>query len=396
MLFAVLWVLPVGFVQAEDDTSEKILFGMSTALTGPAALLGQNMRQGILVGINRINRAGGIQNRPIELITLDDGYEPRRTSPNMRKLILDHDVLAVIGNVGTPTAVAALPIINREKVLFFAPYTGAGILRKQPPDHYVINLRASYVEETASMVDALISQGGVKPEEIAFFTQRDSFGDAGYLGGAQALLNHGLARESEILHTRYERNTLAVENALADILLHMPIIKAVIMVGAYAPNAKFIRLARKHGLDALFLNVSFVGSVPLAKALKGVDARVVVTQVVPHFNSDLPLVKEYRADLNYASTRNVASFGSLEGYLAMRVIEKATAKAEQPLTRETLVELIEGLGAFDIGLGVPMSLSADQHQASHTVWPTILHDNVFIPWQWSEMSTLPNMNTLGR
>jgi ABC-type branched-subunit amino acid transport system substrate-binding protein len=132
---------------------------MSTALTGPAANLGDNMKAGVLAGFHRANTHGGIHGRPLRLIALDDGYEPSRTTPNIRKLIEQDQVLGIIGNVGTPTAIAALPIINEYRRLFFAPFTGAGILRKNPPDHFVINYRASFGEVTASMIVALVTIG---------------------------------------------------------------------------------------------------------------------------------------------------------------------------------------------------------------------------------------------
>jgi len=169
-----------GFAEEAPSQEKKILLGMSTALNGPAAVLGQNMRNGVLVGFERANRAGGIHGRMLKLVALDDGYEPVRTAPNMRRLIEQEQVLAVIGNVGTPTAIAAIPIANENKTLFFAPFTGAGILRKTPPDRYVINYRASYAEETAAMIDALITRAHLKPQDIAFFTQRDGYG-----GGCQ-------------------------------------------------------------------------------------------------------------------------------------------------------------------------------------------------------------------
>ncbi len=116
-----------------ENSSTDLVFGMSTALTGPAADLGDNMKAGVLAGFYRANKEGGIHGRPLRLIALDDGYEPSRTTPNIRKLIDQEHVLGIIGNVGTPTAMAALPIINEQHRLFFAPFTGAGILRKIIP-----------------------------------------------------------------------------------------------------------------------------------------------------------------------------------------------------------------------------------------------------------------------
>lgn len=355
--------------------AEEVLpFGMSTALTGPAAELGLNVRAGVEAAFDEQNSVGGLDGRRLELIVLDDGYEPDRTGPNMRALIHEHQVLGIIGNVGTPTAVVATPIANRERVLFFGAYSGAGVLRKNPPDRYVINYRASYAEETARMVDVLIKKAGLKPEEIAFFTQRDAYGDAGYFGGLAALKEHGLVNESEVAHGRYERNTLTVENGLADILAADPPVRAVIMVGAYEPSARFIKLAKEFQLDALFLNVSFVGAKPLCQALGDMGEGVIITQVVPHIDSEVPIVKNYQAALASGNTHVEPSFGGLEGYIAGRILILALEKIDGPISREAIVDSLENLSSFDIGLGQPLDLFPQDHQACSQVWFTIIQN----------------------
>jgi ABC-type branched-subunit amino acid transport system substrate-binding protein len=310
----------------------------------------------------------------------------------MHELIDEKEVVAVVGNVGTPTAVAAIPIANEAKTPFYGAFTGAGVLRKTPPDRYVVNYRASYAEETAAMVDALVAQAGLRGNEIAFFTQRDAYGDAGFVGGIAALRRHGLASEHDVAHGRYERNTLAVENGLAEVLQADPPPRAVIMVGAYAPCARFIELARDVGLDALFLNVSFVGAAPLVAALGEKGEGVIVTQVVPHFDSDLPIVRAYREALAALNAQAPLTFGSLEGYVAARILIRALRSIQGPPgppTRESVVDALEGLGDFDIGLGVALRLAADEHQASHTVWPTILRGGRIQPLDWAELSGSP-------
>ena len=375
------------FAKEPKDTGEIVL-GMSTALSGPAADLGKNMQRGVLTGLDRVNRTGGVKGRQLRLIALDDGYEPTRTAPNMRRLIEKEQVLAVIGNVGTPTAIAAIPIANEQKTLFFAPFTGAGVLRKTPPDRYVINYRASYAEETAAMIDALIKIGHLKPKEIAFFTQRDGYGDAGFVGGIAALKRHGLKDENAVVHARYERNTLAVENALANIIfLSSPPPRAVIMVGAYAPCAKFITLAKESGMEALFLNVSFVGSAPLARELGNVAPHVIVTQVVPHpQEKDLPIVREYHEDLQKMDQSATPTFGSLEGYIAARIFVKALENVQGQPTRENVIDALEGLKTFNMGLEKPLHLTVKKHQASHRVWPTILRNGQFVSFKWKDIS----------
>ena len=313
-----------------DSRLGEIVLGMSTALSGPAAALGKDMREGVLAGFERANRAGGVNGRKLRLVALDDGYEPSRTAPNMRQLLDKENVLAVIGNVGTPTAIVAIPIAMEQKTLFFAAYTGAGVLRNKPPDRYVVNYRASYAEEVGTMIDGLLDDLGFKPEEIAFFTQRDGYGDAGFNGGVAALKRHGLKDEKAILHVRYERNTLAVENAVASLVLAEPQPRAIVMVGAYAPCAKFIQQCREAGLRALFLNVSFVGSIPLAKELGKTDAAVVVTQVVPSpLDMSLPIVREYVADLHALDPSATPSFGDLEGYIAARILHHGAGKDQR-------------------------------------------------------------------
>jgi branched-chain amino acid transport system substrate-binding protein len=388
-----LLVVVLGSCIAEPVASRaaesEVVLGMSTALTGPTAELGQAMRQGVLAGFDRVNRAGGVNGHKLRLIALDDGYEPSRCGPNMRQLIEKENVLAVIGNVGTPTGIVAIPIANEQKTLFFAPFTGAGVLRKTPPDRYVINYRTSYAEETGAMIDALILKAGLKPSEIAFFTQRDGFGDAGYVGGITALKRHGLKDESEVIHARFERNTLSVEAPLAEILGAATPPRAVVMVGTYAPCAKFIHLARQSEFNALFLNVSFVGSAPLAKELGGDAAKVIVTQVVPYPDgTDVPLVGEYREDLRRLEPGAQSGFGSLEGYIAARVFCHALERIKGSVTREAIVDALEGLGEFNLGLGDALSLSKTEHQACHRIWPTILKGGQFVPFDWKDIEGL--------
>lgn len=386
-MVGLLVIAPQCLAGEAHSVEDTIVLGMSTALTGPTAVLGINMQTGVLAAIEEVNRTDGIHGHKLRLISLDDGYEPARTAPNMRRLIDDEQVLAVIGNVGTPTAVAAIPITNASKTPFIGAFTGAGVLRKMPPDRHVINYRASYAEETSAMVDALITHAGLKPQEIAFFTQRDAYGDAGFVGGIAALKRHGLEDENAVHHSRYERNTLAVENGLADIIMSDQRPRAVIMVGAYNPCAAFIHLARQSGLDATFLNVSFVGAEALAEKLGDRGDGVIVTQVVPHFDSALPIVGEYRKALKAWNPSTQPTFGSLEGYIAARILCRALKTIQGPLTKECIVNALEELGEFDMGLGQRLHLGPKEHQACHRVWPTILRGGKAVPFQWEELGT---------
>ena len=386
-LVCLLVTRPAGALSS-DCSAPSVKLGMSTALTGSAAHLGVNARTGVTIALNEYNDGRKVGETKFCLATKDDAYEPALTQPNMLSLIEEDKVLAFIGNVGTPTALAAIPVVNRLQVPFIGAISGAGALRKNPPDRFVINYRASYAEETSVMVEALIEKGGLQPEQIAFFTQRDAYGDAGFNGGITALKEYGLAHDNSVVHGRYERNTLAVENGLAELLLAEPPPKAVIMVAAYAPCARFIRLARKSGLNALFLTVSFVGAVPLASDLGPVGENVIITQVVPHFDEDLPISRDFRQALSRYAPASPPTFGALEGYISTRMFLLAASSISGPLTRSSVINALEHLGNFDLGLGVPLRLGPEEHQASHAVWPTIIRNGRVVVFNWEQ---LPNL-----
>ncbi|MFG0265998.1 MAG: ABC transporter substrate-binding protein [Rhodopirellula sp. JB055] len=366
-----------------SDT-RPIRIGMSTALTGPAAELGINMRHGVLAAFAEANASNTLPSKRLDLIALDDGYEPARTALNMHALTADHRVLSVIGNVGTPTAITAIPIAQKTHTPFFGAFTGASVLRNRGPSNIVVNYRASYAEETAAMVDALLAKG-IQPEEIGFFTQNDSFGDDGFSGGLAAIRRHQALEASSVPHGRYRRNTSDVEDGLADLLMHESLPKAVIMVGTYEPCSKLVRLARANDFNPQFLAVSFVGADALQRTLGSMADGIVATQVVPHFNSELPLTCQYRAAMQTYDAEVPLSFVSLEGYTVGRILIKAIASIDGEITRDAVTHALEQLGQFDIGLRRPLTLGPDDHQACHEVWPVMLDSNECHAMSWEDL-----------
>lgn len=223
------------------------------------------------------------------------------------------------------------------------------------------------------MVRGLTAELGIKPEEIAFFTQNDAYGDAGYAGAVAALKAIGYADGERLTHVRYPRNTVDVEDAVAQLLDPTIHPRAIIMIGAYKPCAKFIRLAKKLGLHAVFVNVSFVIGDSLLAEL-GDDAEgVVMTQVVPPVDSDLPAVKEYRESV----APDKVGFVSLEGFLAARAFVEGLRRAGPGATADAFVDALETAGPLDLGLGQTFELSKTHHQLSNQVWPTVIHGGHF-------------------
>jgi len=373
LIFAVLLVPIMG-----EPSELPIKVGMSTALSGPAQSLGKGMKTGIEVYFERINQEGGVHGRKLKLTTIDDGYVPAAAAKNMATLIDNEKVLAVLGNVGTPTAKVTVPIAIEKKTLLFGAFTGAGILRPDPPSRYVINYRASYVQETAAMVRGLLKQG-ILPYQIAIFSQNDSYGDAGFAGVMRGLEDAGYDYSSQLVHGRYERNTQDVEQGLLKILEASIEPRAIIMIGAYAACAKFIRIARRALPKAIYLNVSFVGSTALKNSLGTDSEGMIITQVVPHFNSDLLITEEYRRDLARFAPGVEQGFVSLEGYIVAKIFVEGIRRAGPEIDRETIIDAILTIENLDIGLGTPISYSEINHQGSQSVWPTIVRNNHFEP-----------------
>ena len=360
-------------------TDSEIRFGISAALSGPTKELGQNMNRGIVAAFNVANANGGVHGRQLRLIAADDGYEPARAAETMKQLYEKDQVFGVVGNVGTPTAVVALPYALERKMLFFGAFTGAGLLRSDPPDRYVFNYRASYAEETAATVHYLVKVRRLKTNEIAVFAQQDPYGDSGFAGVAKAIRSLG-GNDNTILRLNYQRNTVDVDEAVAQLQAHnsksrIPI-KAVIMVPAYRAAAKFIEKTRDLYPDMIYTSVSFVGSTALANELMLLGKRyatgVIVTQVVPAVDGHSSLVIDYKNALAKYFPGEAPDYVSLEGYVAANVLIEALKRNGRELDTERLVATLENLRDLDIGLGTPVTFSRSEHQGVHKVWGTQL------------------------
>jgi branched-chain amino acid transport system substrate-binding protein len=367
-------------------TNSEIRFGISAPFTGPTKELGQNMKIGLEAAFNVANAKGGVYGRQLRIIAADDGYEPTRTAVTMPQLYERDQVFGLVGNVGTPTAAIALPYALDRKMLFFGAFTGAGLLRNDPPDRYVFNYRASYAEETAAVVNYLVKVRGLLPEQIAVFAQHDAYGDAGFAGVEKAvrLLQGGNA--SPILRLNYQRNTVDVDDAVAQLQQrnaqlqqkrHAPI-KAVIMVPAYRAAAKFIEKTRDLYPDMIYTSVSFVGSTALAEELMLLGKRyatgVIVTQVVPAVDGHSSLVLDYKSALAKYFPGQAPDYVSLEGYVDANVLIAALQRTGLQLDTEKLVGTLENLRDLDIGLGTPVTFSRSDHQGVHKVWGTQLDE----------------------
>ena len=350
---------------AENGVSaDKIVFGQAAALDGPASALGQGMKIGLEAAFAEINKAGGVKGRKLELKSVDDGYEPTKSIEAAKKLLEEDKVFALVGAVGTPTSAATQPIATAAGAPFIGAFTGAEFLR-EPHKPLVMNIRASYFQETEAMVERVTKDLGAT--RIAIMYQDDAFGQAGLAGVKKALEKRQMQLAGE---GTFERNTVAVKAALLAIKKAEP--QAVIMISPYKPAAEFIKLAKQIKLDATFVNISFVGSDALAKELGAAGTGVVITQVVP-FPKDaaIPVVGRYHASLKASAPDAQPGFVSLEGYLVGRAIAAALEKVDGDLTRQAMIDAVQKAGSLDLG-GFKLSYSPTSNRGSNEVFLTVI------------------------
>jgi ABC-type branched-subunit amino acid transport system substrate-binding protein len=358
-------------------TDREIRFGIAAPFSGSARELGRQMKLGIETAFSRVNDTGGVDGRMLKLFAADDGYEPSRTPDAMKQLYEKDQVFGIIGNVGTPTAVVAIPYALERKMLFFGAFTGSNVLRNDPPDRYVFNYRASYVEETDAAVRYLVKMRKIPPKQIAVFAQQDSYGDSGFQGVAKAFRTMGVS-DAAILRLGYKRNTVEVDEAVNTLKAQKTPIKAVVMVGTYRACAKFIEKTKDLIPGLTYTNVSFVGSTALADELMLLGSRfaqgVIVTQVVPAVSGYSSIVLEYKNALAKYFPGEAPDYVSLEGYVAASVLIQGIKKAGPSFDTEKLVDTLEATRELDLGLGTKLGYGRAEHQASHKIWGTAIDE----------------------
>lgn len=377
----------VNAVAETGVTNDKIIVGGVMDLEGASQALGLGMRDGISTALS----GKTIKGRSIDYITLNDSYNPIKTKAATENLV-QRGVFAVMGNVGTPTAAASLPVLAQSGVPAIGFFTGAGLLRPGRGD--IINYRASYVQETAAVISAGL-KGGLKPAEICAYVQNDGYGMAGIAGVKSAL--KGAAGATEIVALLdelsgltganpsrngigpvgvYKRNTFSARDGYLSLKewesKNDVKCRLVVTVGAYKSIAGFIGYAASKGEQWLYSAVSFTGAENLRRILAdyNVTSNVIVTQVVPPLDSKLPIVKEARAALG-----SRLSYITLEGYIVgkffLKVLEDIPGKE---LTRGSFISAITG-NVFDIG-GLVLDFTSD-NQGSDLVISTYLNNGSY-------------------
>jgi branched-chain amino acid transport system substrate-binding protein len=349
-------------------TDTEILIGSCSALDGPAGFLGRQTIVGATTYLNHINAEGGIYGRKVQLLAFDDGYEPDRAEPCFKRL-LKEGIFSAGFFVGTPTAARYVPLAEANGVPVIGLFTGAELLY-MPLKHHVMNVRASYYDETREQVENLWNVLGI--HKIGVIYQDDAFGQAVLSGLELALKKYNAAPTG--LGT-FPRNTLDVEKGMEAVRAQNP--RAVLLVGPYAPVAEIVKKAHIQGWYPLFFTVSFVGTEKLITEA-GRDAEgVIITQVVPPYTrTDFSAVAEYRQALKTFYPSEQPNFVSLEGFVDAMVLVEGLKRAGKDLTREKLITALESIQSKDLGLGPKLVLkySPTRHKGFDQIYTTVVRN----------------------
>ena len=376
---------------------EQIVLGMSAAFSGPSRGLGIELYRGASAYFEHVNSTGGVHGRKIALKTYDDGYQPDPSVQNTMTLMLKDRVFALFGYVGTPTVTRVLPMLKKfqdQTVYLFFPFTGAQAQREPPYGDFAFNLRASYRQETAGLVDNFVAIGR---KRIAVFYQADAYGRSGWEGVRRALREHGEKIVAEATYRRGQRFESSMGQQVEILKAANP--DAVICVGAYAACAAFLRDAVDLGLQVPVANLSFVGSESLLQLIT--ESRpdrdrytnlLINSQVVPSYeDARIPAIREYRQLmlrhnpdppqdlLEQAYSPLPQSFVSLEGFLDAKMMVKILDVLGDNPDRTSLEGAVFSIQDYDLGIGELVSFGPDRRQGLQTVYYTIVDAGRFVP-----------------
>jgi len=365
LMFTMVIAMAAAPAETPGVTENSILIGSCSALDGPAHVLGRQTVLGASAYLHMVNDDGGVFGRKVQLQAFDDSYDPEK-APACFKRMIKEGVFALGFFVGTPTAKVYVPLAQEEKIPVVGLFTGAQMLY-EPLKHEVINVRASYYDETREQVDKLWE---LNIRKIGVIYQDDPFGKAVLEGVKLALQKHNAAPVG--LGT-FTRNSLDVDAGLREVMAAHP--QAVVVVGPYAPTAVIVKRAHATGWKPQFLTVSFVGTEEFIKEA-GADAEgTIITQVMPPYDrTDYPAVALYRQCLAKYSPGEPPTFVSLEGFVDAMVVVEGLKRAGKDVTREQFISAIESIHAMNVGLGPRLVLdySATDHKGFDSVYATIV------------------------
>lgn len=346
-------------------SSGEIRVGTSLALTGPIKNLGESMRDGMKLYIDNVNREGGVNGRKIKLIVLDDNYDVEKAKANVKKLIEEEQVFSLLGNMGTPTVLATLPIADAARVPFFAPLTGSDQVRAtKSPMLYTIN--AAYSDEIGKILSHLKL---LDIDKIGLIYQNNAFGKSGLQAATDAAKNN---KQNLIAIAPVEGNSSNVAEAIAKVAAQNP--TAVVIATAGKVTVDLVRAYQATGQRAQLYMWSVADVQALHGALGPAVRGIVVSQTLPPpWLATIPVINDYKRATKAVNFDKV-DYTHLLGYISAKAFVEAARRTGRELTRERFASTIASAGAMDLG-GYRVKFSRDQQNGSAYVELTMLDKN---------------------
>ena len=361
-LLTALCALGLALPAAHALAQGTIVIGQSTPLSGSNKELGQDIREGALAYFKRVNDAGGVNGRKIELVTLDDANDTKRSEANTKQLLEQNNPIALFGYASATLSRPALPHVEAAKIPFFAPFTGADPMRKF--NRYVYNHRASYADELEKIIEHYTTFG-IRKFAVLYYD--DVVGKENLAAVERALKSRNLSAVAAVAVTRTQTD---FGKESAQVLQGAP--DVVIVTTLYKTSADFIKLLKKHGLGAQFVSTSFAGSTALANALGAEGLGVAMAQVVPSYlRRSVPIVREYQAAMEALLNKKYFSYQTFESYIAAKVLVEGLRRAGTQPTRENLLRALDAMQSYDVG-GYVVTFSPTNHNGSNFVSLSIL------------------------
>lgn len=334
-----------------SQAQAQIRIGQTAGFTGAVAASVKETADGAMLYLDAINAKGGVGGQKIELISLDDKFQPKLAAENARTLIEEQNVVAMFLTRGTQHTEGILPLLDKYGVPLIGPSTGAMMLH-QPVKKHVFNVRATYQREVERAVAHLRSMG---IDRIGIVYADDSFGSDGAAGAQKGLKT---AKLQPVVLEKFNRAT--PDFGLIAPKVYQSNAQAVILVAGGQEVVDGIKAFRAAGSTTQIVTLSNNASSGFVKSLGENGRGVIVTQVFPSERSiAYPMVKEAQ-ELAKAKGLTEISPATLEGFAAAKVLVESLRRASPKPSREKIQAALEGLHKLDIG-GLEVSYSPEDH-----------------------------------
>ena len=338
------------------SAAEAIIVGRSLALTGGLKGYGEAKRDGGDAYISKVNAAGGVGGRPIELVTMDDAYLPANTVANLKKMAAEQQPTAFLGLFGVPTSAAALPVLLELKIPVVGLSTGSDAVRK-PLNRYVFPVRASYADEARKLVNHVSVSGITK---IGVIYMDNAFGESLKEALIAALKDAGLTAKIVKVDVAGTGAAAAAAQAAAD----QP--QAIFLAALAGVGVPLFSELKKASYRGALYGFSPLDATAVTKALGAQALGLGISQVFPIPKGvRLKVVAEYVQAVKDLG-RGAPSFYGLEGFIEAKVLVEGLRRAGARPTPASLVAALESLRDLDVG-GYFVSYRPDAHNGSSFV-----------------------------